>query len=369
MRKINIVGGSFDFILFMTILALLFMGLIMVSSASSYIGIMKFDSSSHFFYRQFFWAILGVFSMIFISNINYRFLKKWSNLIYFLSLVLMAVVLLPGIGSTYNGANRWINIGGMTFQPSELIKVALVIKLAQYISQDPNRVKTLRGWGGLGIIVGLIGILLVLQDHMSAAVIIASITLIMLIAGNIEKKTLILLIAGGLGLLIAFLFSDQYRIDRFMTYLNPPENIRGDYWQIVHSLYAIGSGKLFGLGIGQSREKYLYLPEPQNDYIFAILGEELGFIGCIIVIVLFLILVWRGIIIAMKCKDLFGSLLAVGIVGIFATQIVLNIAVVTSLIPSTGMPLPFFSYGGTALLINLASMGMLLNISRQNGIE
>ena len=213
--------------------------------------------------------------------------------------------------------------------------------------------------------VAPIAVLLLLQPHLSATMVIVSIVVIMMIVAGCKLKDFIIacLIVGvpGLAGLIAF---EPYRLQRFATFLDPFKDKTGSGWQVVQSLYAIGSGGIFGVGLGESKQKYLYIPEPQNDFIFSIIAEELGFVGCTVILILFAILIWRGVLIAMKAPDMFGSLVAIGITSMIAVQVILNVAVVTSSIPATGIPLPFFSYGGTALFVLLCEMGILLNISR-----
>jgi cell division protein FtsW len=278
-----------------------------------------------------------------------------------------------------DGAKRWINIAGFNFQPSELAKLGLIIFFASLLADIKEKEKIKHF--GLGLVFPLIFLvpivvaILIFQNHFSATFIICSVTVVqMLIAGTRLSHFILLGIMGvfGIGIFLNVKNSgsgfSSFRMTRIQTWLNPWTDITGDGWQIIQSLYAIGSGGLFGAGLGQSKQKYLYLPEPQNDFIFAVLAEELGFIGCLLVIILFLVFIWRGIVISMRAKDTFGSLIAIGITTLIGLQAIINIAVVTNTMPVTGMELPFFSYGGTALMINLFSVGILLNISR-SGIK
>lgn len=271
------------------------------------------------------------------------------------------------------GATRWIDIGFGRFQPSELAKIGLIVFYAGYLTEHKNELGDF--WNGcvksFALLIPPIAILFFLQDHLSASiVIILIISIMMIMAGTKIKHFLSIGIVGGsaatVGMLLLATLKEKgsFRLARLTTFLNPWADPTGDGWQVIQGLYAIGSGGLFGVGLGQSKQKYLYIPEPHNDFIFAIIAEELGFIGCLVVICLFAIFIWRGILTAMKAQDSFGSLLAIGITSLVGIQAIINIAVVTSSMPATGMSLPFFSYGGTALLILLCSMGILLNISR-----
>ena len=277
-----------------------------------------------------------------------------------------------------DGAKRWIRIAGFNFQPSELAKLGLILFFASLLADIKEKDKIRHfGWGLIFPLIFLLPIIFaiyVVQNHFSATFIICAVTCVqMLVAGTRFSHFLILGAIGlaGLGTVLSIHSgnstsegSKSFRMTRIQTWLNPWTDITGEGWQIIQSLYAIGSGGLFGAGLGQSKQKYLYLPEPQNDFIFAVLAEELGYIGCLVVIILFLVFIWRGILISMKAKDTFGSLIAIGIVTLIGLQAIINIAVVTNTMPVTGMELPFFSYGGTALMINLFSVGILLNISR-----
>ena len=278
----------------------------------------------------------------------------------------MLMVFVPGIGSSAKGATRWLNLGLFTFQPSEIMKLGLIIGMSTYMVKNTKKLSTWKGFVVPICMTGLVCILMYFQSHLSGAIVMCAICAIIIFAGGFKVKTRTIIIVGltAIALVAAFLFSEPYRLERVKAFLNPEEDIAGGNWQPTQSLYAIGSGGLFGRGIGQSRQKYLWLPEAQNDFVFAVYAEEFGFLGSVVVVGLFAFLIIRGITIALKAKDLYGMLLAAGIIGMFAFQIVINIAVVTKLIPTTGMPLPFFSSGGTSLVINLAAMGIVLNISR-----
>ena len=372
-RFSKFLDNRMDYILFITVLILLSLGVIMVLSASAPSALSKTSKSYTYFVRQFIFAIIGIGIMLFISKIDYRFYKKYYWLVYAVSVLVLLLVLIPGLGREVNGATRWIGIPGLgQFQPSEITKIGLIIFYAGYLSDHKSELKDF--WRGfvkpLAFLLPPIAILYLVQNHFSVCLVIAAITAVMMLMAGCR---LLHFIAAGLvgvaGIVIMLIKgqtseSSSFRWDRIVTFFDPWSDATGTGYQMVQSLYAIGSGGLFGVGLGNSTQKYLYIPEPQNDFIFAIVAEELGFVGCVAIIALFGIFVWRGIVIAMKAPDMFGSLLAVGVTTLVAVQAIINIAVVTASIPTTGMALPFFSYGGTALVILLASVGILLNVSR-----
>ena len=317
----------------------------MVLSASSPSALSESGNSYAYFSKQLIFAILGIIAMTFISKIDYRFYQKFYKHAWWISVLLLAAVVV--IGKEVNGAKRWIYVTEtLSFQPSELVKFLMIIFYAGILVKNRDQLQSY----GKGIIkhclflVPVIGLLL-LQPHLSASIVIIGIVCIMMIVAGCKFKHFLFTGLGagipGLALLIAM---EPYRLKRFVTFLDPWQDITGDGWQVVQSLYAIGSGGLFGLGLGDSKQKYLYIPEPHNDFIFSILAEELGFVGCVAVLILFAIFIWRGILIAMKAPDMFGSLVAIGITALVAIQVIINVAVVTSSMPATGMPLPFFSY-------------------------
>lgn len=373
MKKISIVGKGnkkeekkLDFSMLVTILILLSMGLVMVASASSYYALSTSGNSTALLQRQLMLAIVGVIAMLFISKIDYTKYKKASYIFYIISLLLLIAVLTP-LGVSRNGAKRWLGFDeSFTFQPSEIMKIALVMATAAYISTNQKKLNNIKGYFVPFLLLMAVVVVMYLQKHMSGTIVmgVASVSIIFASGINIKPKYVIavimlILVVGG-----AFIVTDEFRLKRIFSFLNPEENIKDGNWQAAQSLYAIGSGGIFGRGIGQSREKYLWLPEAQNDFIFSVLGEEFGLVGTVTVLSVFVFFIYRGYKIAITCNDLFGSLIATGITSVFALQIFVNVAVVTCTMPVTGMPLPFFSYGGTALLINLCAMGLLLSVSR-----
>lgn len=362
----KIKSGGIDFGLFVITITLLCIGLVMVASASSYHALIYYGDSNHLFIRQLFFAIAGVIAMIIISKIDYRKYKKWSYLGFIIAAILLFLVITP-LGVTRNGAQRWLGIGEtFQFQPSEIMKPVLVMAIATYLSRNTKKLNDFKGYIVPLIMLLIVGLFMYFQKHMSGLLVLGVAAISVIFASGIKLKVKTVIAAVILVVLAgtAFIFADSFRLQRIFSFLNPEQDIQDGNWQAAQSLYAIGSGGLFGRGLGQSRQKYLWLPEAQNDFIFSILGEELGFLGAAIVLGLFFCFIFKGYKIAMTCRDFYGSLIAAGLTSIFAIQIIVNIAVVTCTMPVTGMPLPFFSYGGTSLFINLCSMGILLNISK-----
>ncbi len=361
----SFLNNPVDFTLVVVILLLLSLGLVMVLSASSPSALSDGNSYS-FFIKQAIFAVAGLGAMLFISKIDYRFYKKYYILAYAISILLLIAVL--AIGKNVNGATRWIYIGtdALSVQPSEIVKFLMIIFYAAMLTKNRDRLEKYgKGfWFHLALVLPIIG-LLIAEPHLSASiVIIGIISIMMIVAGCKFWHFLATGVVAGIPVLTLLIVKAPYRLQRVTTFLDPWKDMRGDGWQVIQSLYAIGSGGLFGAGLGESKQKYLYIPEPHNDFIFSILAEELGFIGCAAVLILFAVFIWRGVLIAMKAPDMFGSLVAIGITAQVAIQVIINIAVVTSSMPATGMPLPFFSYGGSALFILLCEMGVLLNISK-----
>lgn len=357
---------SLDFSMLVTILILLSMGLVMVATASSYHALSTYGNSSELLTKQLTLGLLGVAGMLIISKIDYRAYRKWSYLGYIVALCLLIAVLTP-LGVTVNGAKRWLGFGEtLTFQPSEIMKIMLVLATATYISTNVKKLNSFKGYIVPLILLIAVVIVMFLQKHMSGTLVmvVASFSVIFASGIKIKAKYVVALILIGVLALGAFIAAEPFRLKRILSFTNPEEDIQDGNWQAAQSLYAIGSGGIFGRGLGQSRQKYLWLPEAQNDFIFSVLGEEFGLVGTVAVLATFTFFIYRGYRIAITCKDMYGSLIATGITSVFAIQIFVNIAVVTCTMPVTGMPLPFFSYGGTALFINLCTMGILLNISR-----
>lgn len=360
-------GKQVDIVLLIVTIVLLSLGVIMVLSASAPYALNMYNDSYYFFKDQFIYAVVGVVMMLIISLIDYRIYKKFAKIGLIIGIVMIALVFVPGLGVTRNQATRWLDLGFFQFQPSELTKLAVILFFAAVLSQKKWRDKLASSpfWFVAFLFVpGIVSLILLKQPHMSAAVVIIVISVAIMFAAGAKIRYFMGLVPIGVAALVGMIAMAPYRLDRLKYWLDPWADLQGDGWQLAQSLMAVGSGGLFGLGLGQSRQKYMYLPEQYNDFIFAVWCEELGLIGGIFLIALFGIFIWRGIIIAMKCKDKFGSYMAVGITSMIGIQAIFNIAVVTGTIPVTGMSLPFFSYGGSSLIILLCATGILLNISR-----
>lgn len=364
--KINNLKSG-DFILFAVTMCLVVFGIIMVFSASYYQSINESGSPYAFLIRDIIWAAAGFVLMMITTMIDYRLYKKIAPFVLAISFILLVLLLVPGVGTSLNNAVRWIKIGPITIMPGEIAKPAVILFVAWFLGEHPERIKQpLKGILPLFVICGAFGFLILKQPNMSTAITVVMIIVLMMFVAGLNYWLFGGLIgAGALGVLgIIVANPDSHWASRLTSFMDPFADPLGDGFQVVQSLMALGSGGLFGVGLGKSIQKNLYLPEPQNDFILAIIGEELGYIGILCLIAAYLIFIWRGVHIALNAPDQFGMLTAAGIVIMVAVQVVLNIAVVTSSMPATGVILPFVSYGGNALLIFMGCTGVLLNISR-----
>ncbi|MPM27411.1 putative peptidoglycan glycosyltransferase FtsW [bioreactor metagenome] len=364
MKKPKMKLGEVDFILFATILMLVTVGVVMVYSASSYFAAFRYEDPEYFLWRQLFSASIGMVAMFFTLNTDYHKLKKYTRiLIIFTFIALCLVFVFPPV----NGAQRWIRLGPLSFQPSELTKYVVVLYVAKSIEAKGERIKLfLKGVIPHLAFAGFFAGMVILEKNLSIATVIMLVTVAMLFIGGTKFSYIAEMGLGLLGLVGLAIWFEPYRMKRITGFLDPWSDSQVTGYQLVQSLLALGSGGLTGVGIGQSRQKCFYIPEPHNDFIFSVIGEELGFIGCMFIVILFIIFLWRGIMAASKAKDVYGALLATGITAVVILQSLINIAVVTGSMPVTGVPLPFISYGGTSLAINMMFMGVLLNITRQN---
>ena len=356
--------GEIDYGIFYTVALLLTIGVVMVYSASSYYAMFINKDSMYYLKRQLGSAVIGVGAMAFTMCIDYHKLKKYTIAIMIVSIpLLIAVFFFEGV----NGAQRWIYVGPLSFQPSELAKYVVVLFMAMSLEIKGEGVKSFNtGIVPYLVISGFYAALVLAEKNLSIASVIMIVTFIILFAAGGKIKHLFGIVAPAMvAAVAAFTILEPYRMKRLLNFTNPWKDPIGDGYQLIQSFYALGAGGVTGLGLGQSRQKTLYMPEPHNDFIFSIIGEELGLIGCICIIILFIIFIWRGISVAMKARDSYGTLLAIGITSVIAVQSLINIAVVTGSMPVTGVPLPFISYGGTSLVINMMAIGILLNISRQ----
>lgn len=355
---------EFDSVIFYTTMTLVFIGIIMVFSASFVQSSFKHNDSYYFLKRNAIYATLGFISMMVISNIDYKFWKKNAKAIGIVSVILLLLVLTP-LGIKANGARRWLGFGAFTIQPSEIAKFATIIITAKLIEKRYDNMKSLtKGVLPLLIIPSLFFILIMLQPNMSTAGTIILVTFVMIFVAGLNMKFVIAMFGSGIGLFLLLALTSEYRLKRILSFLDPFQDPLGNGYQVIQGLYALGSGGLFGMGLGKSQQKWFYIPEPQNDFIFAIIGEELGLIGCAVVIMLFVILVYRCVRIALNCTDIFTCMVVIGIGAQIGIQAALNIAVATSSMPVTGVALPFISYGGTSLMIFMSAVGIVLNISK-----
>ncbi|ANY69949.1 stage V sporulation protein E [Paenibacillus sp. BIHB 4019] len=354
-----------DVWMIVSIALILAIGIIMVYSASAVLAFHEFGDRYYYVKRQLLFAGLGACALIFTMNMNYLVWRKWAKIALIICFVLLIIVLIPGVGVVRGGARSWLGISSFGIQPSEFMKLAMILFLAKWLSEKQQTI-TLFVKGllpPLGMALLAFGLIMLQPDLGSGAVMVAASLLLIFTAGA-QLKHLGLLALAGMAGLVGLILAAPYRLQRISGFLDPWADPLGSGYQIIQSLYAIGPGGLVGLGLGMSRQKFSYLPEPQTDFIFSIVAEELGFIGGSALIVLFMIVVWRGIRTAIYAPDTFGSLLAVGITSIIGVQVLINIGVVIGMMPVTGITLPLVSYGGSSLTLLLTSLGILLNISR-----
>lgn len=359
-----------DKILLMIILALIVFGLVMIASAGIAYSRTRFGDSYFFFKHQLFYGILpGLLILFIVQKINYNFWKKISFPLFILSIIFLIMVFLPGFGSRIYGASRWLQLGSFSFQPSEMLKLSIILYLAAWLENRLERVRDFyEGLVPFLAIIGFVSFLLVKQPDMGTLGVIILIAMsIFFISGARIFHMAAIAVAGFLSL-IALIKFESYRMDRLTVFLHPEVDPRGIGYQINQALLAIGSGGIFGLGLGNSLQKFNYLPEPVGDSIFAIIGEELGMVGAVFLVVLFIFLVVRGLKIAKNAPDRFSKITATGIVSWVFFQSFINISAICGLIPLTGIPLPFISYGGTSIVFLMVGMGILLNISKYSEI-
>jgi cell division protein FtsW len=354
-----------DFVIIIAILLLLAIGVLMVYSASAAFAYHKYGDAFYFAKRQFLFAALGVFLMFIVANIDPKKFYDWAFPGLLICFGLLILVLIPGVGILRNGARSWLGIGAFSIQPSEFMKLAMIAFLARLFSQPDYQITQftkgfLPGLFVLGTAFGLI----MLQPDLGSGTVLVGTGVALIFAAGARLKHLVGFAMLGLVGFVGLVLVAPYRIKRITAFLDPWQDPLGTGYQIIQSLYAIGPGGLLGLGLGMSRQKHLYLPEPHTDFIFSILSEELGFLGAGTVIILFAIIVWRGIRTAIGAPDLFTSLVATGITGMIMIQAVINIGVVSGAFPVTGITLPFLSYGGSSLTLTLMAVGILLNLSR-----
>ena len=353
--------------LFFDVVLLMLFGLLMIYSSSSIWSEYKFGNSLHYVIYQGIFVVVGIILMIILSKIDYQIYKKLSTKLLITSIILLILVLIPGIGIIRNGSRSWFGIGPFGIQPSEFTKLTLIIFVSKYLEKSDKYIHDYKHGvlPILGILLLIFGLIMLEPDFGTGMIIVISIIALLFISGVNMKFFFILGGVGVIGIIILIIIA-PYRMDRITSFLNPWSDPLGTGFQIIQSLYSIGPGGLLGMGLFNSRQKHFYLPEPQTDFIFSIISEELGVMGVIIVISLFSVLLYFGIQIALKCEDKFGKYLSFGLIFQIIVQAILNLLVVIGLIPVTGVTLPFLSYGGSSLLISSISIGILLSISRYN---
>jgi len=367
-QSYELAGGPLDLPFCLLVILLTGIGLVMLLSASFPSAYYINSDPTYYFRRQGAFAVAGIALMLLISRFNYQRLRMLAKPLLYFAIILLILVLVPGVGKTENNATRWLGVGDLfTFQPSEIAKMAVVIYFSNSISKKKDKMATTRyGVAPYLLILAVISFLMLKEPHLSGTVLIVGTGAVLMLVGGINWGWVLVALSGAAGV-AALMFTGviTYGQSRIAMWHNPWIDAQGEGYQLVQSLLAIGSGGLLGVGLGKSRQKFLYLPEEHNDFIFAIVCEELGLIGATIIMLLFAALILRGYWIALHARDRFGSLLVVGTITLIALQTFLNIGVVTGLLPTTGISLPFFSYGGTALIIQLAEMGIILSVSRQ----
>lgn len=350
---------SIDYVLLILVLLLVVFGLVVLYSTSAYNGRVKFADPAYYLRKQFFATSIGLFSMYLVSCMDYRRLQNYAWIGYGIALMLSTAVLF--VGREYNGSKRWLALGPLSFQPSEYAKLAVVVLLAAIVSRNASHMKSWKYMFSVILlilpVVGLVG-----SNNLSTAIIILGIAVILIFVANPQFLPFLWIGGTGVGFIGIFLSLESYRLERLAIWRNPELYEKG--YQTMQGLYAIGSGGLFGVGLGESMQKLGFVPEAQNDMIFSIICEELGLTGAVAVLVIFGLLIWRLMVIATWTKDLFGALLAAGVMGHIMIQVILNVAVVTNTIPNTGITLPFVSYGGTSVVFLLLEMGIALSVSR-----
>jgi len=354
-----------DMWLFGVALVLLSVGVVMVYSASAIVAADRFRDPYFFLKKQLFWAVLGAAGLWLALRFDYRRLERWVLPLLIVAAALLVLVLIPPIGQAINGTRRWIRVGPVSFQPAELAKLALVVYLAAFLARRRAAPGGFReGLLPPLVVAGALAALVLAQPDLGTCVTLIALTFALLFLAGGHVGHLGLITASALPLIAVAVWAAPYRLRRIAAFVDPWSDPRGSGFQIIQSWLALGNGGVLGQGIGASRQKLFYLPESHTDFIFAVIGEELGFVGAAVIVALFVILVWRGLRIGLRAPDPFGAYLALGITVLIATQTLVNLGVVTGLLPTKGLPLPFISFGGSALLVTMLSTGVLLNISQ-----
>lgn len=360
---------NFDIILLITIIVLSLFGILMVYSASNVIALEKYQDSFYFVKRQFAFLILSYILLTIFLRLDIMKLKKYATYIFVICLILLILVLVPGIGIVRGGARSWIGFGSFSIQPSEFMKLAIIILLSKYLSKYYKEITKVKIFFSLMFFIGVIFFIIMLQpDFGTGLVLLLSCVILLYVSGSLNKYYIIIGIIGIIGM-GALILSAPYRLERITAYLNPWQDPLGSGFQGIQSLFAITPGGLFGHGFNKSMQKHFFLPEPQNDFIFAIIIEEFGLFGGAIVLFFYFVIIYRGIKISMSVDDLFMKFLSLGIVISLFVQVIINVGVVVGILPVTGITLPLFSYGGSSLLLTISSLAILLSISQYQNYD
>ena len=364
-RKVREQFFYYDVKLLFPVLFLVGIGIVMVYSASSALALKKFGTDYYFLKKQMLFALLGIVVLVLCSHLPYRLFSSLTYPLLILALIFLAATLISGFGYSAGGATRWFRLGSFTFQPSEFARFALVIYLAYSMNKKMDVLKDFYvGFLPHILVLFMFTVLIIFQPDFGSVLILGALTWVMLFVGGVRISHLIMSLVLIIPMAYFFMVSADYRSKRIMSFLNPWKYSADDGYQVVHSLMAFGTGGIWGTGIGKGYQKLFYLPEPHTDFIFSVIGEELGLLGVLTILGLYILIFWRGISIARNCKDSFGSFVAIGLTTAIGLQICVNMGVALGLLPTKGLTLPFLSYGGTSLLLNMASIGILMNIGK-----
>ena len=362
-RKVREQPFYYDVRLLFPVLFLVGIGIVMVYSASSALAFKKFGTDYYFLKKQLLFALLGIVALIICRHFPYRLYRSLTYPLLILALIFLAATLITELGHSVGGAKRWFRLGSFSFQPSEFARFALVIYLAYSMNKKKDELKDFYvGFLPHIMVLCMFTVLIIFQPDFGSVVILVVLTWVMLFVGGVRISHLITSLVLIIPMAYFFMISADYRSKRIMSFLDPWQYSANDSYQIVHSLMAFGTGGIWGTGIGKGYQKLFYLPEPHTDFIFSVIGEELGLLGVLIILGLYILIFWRGIFIAKNCKDSFGSFVAIGLTTAIGLQVGVNMGVALGLLPTKGLTLPFLSYGGTSLLLNMASIGILMNI-------
>ena len=358
--------NKINFLLVGLVYLLCFIGLVFIYSASCYSADVRYGDSFTFVKKQLFGLVLGSVVMFFAARFDYHKLYKFRWIALIVSFVLLILVFVPFLSMSANGANRWINIAGITIQASEVAKFGFVIFAASYLSKNYKKMKTFKVFLPIVAAGGCICLLILLEPNLSVTLCVGMVMLLMLLIGGISAKWFMFLLIPALALVPVLIIVEPYRFQRLIAFINPWANPLEEGYQLIQSLYSLGSGGLFGVGLFNSRQKYLFLPFSESDFIFSIIGEETGLLGCFVLMLIYLAVISIGLKIALKAKDRMGTYLSFGITAVIFCQLLINLCVVCGLIPPTGIPLPFISAGGSSLIVFMGAIGVLLNISKHS---